>query len=235
MAIMVLKQGPVYYLGTYEMYLFYEYIAEAYATLGDAENAIKYYAKYLQLFLGDRAVIEKLRVLSANRVRGNGLSFRREPSTDPFSLGSVALFVIPAVVAGSFIPAMRAALRPEPQHAMGPYLGQTRPGRRPVVFAPGFVSTGDPDIAHGNIAIAPDGGEIVWSFFHSASRTFRTWRSRRVEGRWSAPERGGSEPMVSPDERFLFFYVDHDIYWVDAGVIEEVRARLLTHPNEDAT
>ena len=287
------------------------------------------------------------------------------------------------------------------QHATGPYLGQSPPGRRPEVFAPGIVSTGDPDIVHGNIAIAPDGREIVWSFFQSADRTFRTWHSRQVGGRWTAREpppftadgnafalsfapdgqrlfftsnrpwpqdwgawpgpqalestkiwyvdrvadgwsgprildrranhglravspavdgtlytagirrirtvngdygsleglppplddtgrsggghpfvapdesyvvfndtwqdhrgygifisyqlsdghwtdpvnlcevlqmaRGGSEPMVSPDGRFLFFYANHDIYWVDAGVIEEIRARLLSHPSEEAT
>ena len=64
LAIMVLEQGPTYYEGTYEMYLFYTYLAEAYSALGDRENAIRYLAKYLELFPNDQAVIEKIRVLS---------------------------------------------------------------------------------------------------------------------------------------------------------------------------
>jgi hypothetical protein len=64
LAIMVLEQGPTYYLGTYEMYLFYNYLAEAYSALGDRDNAIRYLAKYLELFPDDAAAIEKIRVLS---------------------------------------------------------------------------------------------------------------------------------------------------------------------------
>jgi hypothetical protein len=64
LAIMVFKQGPTYYLGTYEMYLFYSYIAEAYSALGDSENAIRYFSKYLELFPNDQKVIEKIQALS---------------------------------------------------------------------------------------------------------------------------------------------------------------------------
>ena len=98
------------------------------------------------------------------------------------------------------------------QQPDGPYLGQTPPGRRPAVFAPGIVSTGDPDIAHASIAVSPDGAAIVWTFFHESDRTFRTWWSRKVNGRWTAPSRppfasDGNATSLSfaPDGRRLFF------------------------------
>jgi len=110
----------------------------------------------------------------------------------------------------------RAVASPPPQGNVlpltGPYLGQTPPGRRPEVFAPAVVSTGDRDIVHASIAVSPDGAEIVWSFFHESDRTFRTWWSRRVNGRWTAPGRppfasGGDAASLSfaPDGRRLFF------------------------------
>lgn len=64
MAIMVLKQGPIYYRGTYEMYIFFTKIAEAYQKLGDRKNAIMYLAKYLELFPNDKKMIERIRALS---------------------------------------------------------------------------------------------------------------------------------------------------------------------------
>jgi len=104
------------------------------------------------------------------------------------------------------------ALPARQQHPTGPYMGQTPPGRRPEVFAPGIVSTGDPGVAHGNIAISPDGREIVWSLFHESDRTSRTWWSRQENGRWTAPSRppfasGGNAASLSfaPNGGRLFF------------------------------
>lgn len=98
------------------------------------------------------------------------------------------------------------------QQPVGPYLGQTPPGRHPEVFAPGIVSTGDPDIAHASVAISPDGAEIVWAFFHESGRTFRTWWSRQVGGRWTAPSHppfasagNAASPSYAPDGKRLFF------------------------------
>ncbi len=60
MAIIILKQGPLYYSGLMEMYIFYRYLAEAYLKIEDKKNAIKYYLKYLELFPYDFKTLKKL-------------------------------------------------------------------------------------------------------------------------------------------------------------------------------
>lgn len=69
MAILVLKQGPLYYTGAFEMYIFYRMLAEAYLKISDKKNAVKSYAKYLELFPNDSTVIQKLKAISDETIK----------------------------------------------------------------------------------------------------------------------------------------------------------------------
>lgn len=60
MAIIILKQGPLYYSGLMEMHIFYKYLAEAYLKIDDKKNAIKCYLEYLELFPYDYKTFKKL-------------------------------------------------------------------------------------------------------------------------------------------------------------------------------
>jgi ankyrin repeat protein/poly(3-hydroxybutyrate) depolymerase len=66
----------------------------------------------------------------------------------------------------------------------GPYLGQSKPGLVPRLFAPGIVSAEEHET---NIAFTPDGLELCVSGI-SADQTRRWIRFMRLEnGRWTAP------------------------------------------------
>ena len=95
----------------------------------------------------------------------------------------------------------------------GPYLGQGKPGRKPEVFAPGFVS-GRYGL-HSNIAFSPDGREAFWSIMiPPRGRGYgsgKTLVSRQVEGRWTYPVEamfGGipldDVPIFHPDGTKLY-------------------------------
>lgn len=93
----------------------------------------------------------------------------------------------------------------------GPYLGQTRPGIEPVVFAPGIVSDG---LINRDIAMMPDGKEI---YFCSAAGNYNytaIYFTKLKNGRWTKPEvlsfasdpgYMNLEPFISPDGKKLYF------------------------------
>jgi ankyrin repeat protein len=83
--------------------------------------------------------------------------------------------------------------------------------------------------------IAPDGSYLLFTRFgHEDNHGFADlWISFRDEnGRWTEPLNLGERinsvagicPIVSPDGSMLFFNGSGDNYWVDAGVIEKLRA-----------
>ena len=86
----------------------------------------------------------------------------------------------------------------------GPYLGQRPPGRTPVVFAPGIVTS-----RHSSVTISSDGTEIYWS-------DDRIYGTRYENGRWTAPaalpfsrlEDGDDGPKLTPDDRTMYFNSD---------------------------
>lgn len=90
----------------------------------------------------------------------------------------------------------------------GPYLGQTPPGNKPVVFAPGIVSTG---LYTRDMAISKDGDEIYFSI--SDGGLSAILETRLVKGRWSEPAiasfsgRGylDFEPHLSPEGKNFYF------------------------------
>ena len=76
----------------------------------------------------------------------------------------------------------------------GPYLGQTPPGAKAELFAPGLVSTGMTERA---VAISPDGREV---YFELAFGQVVTIMVTRIEGRrWT-------EPVVAPFAADLGFF-----------------------------
>lgn len=76
----------------------------------------------------------------------------------------------------------------------GPYLGQELPGRQPELFAPGIISTGLADL---NSVFSPDGKE----FYYAVDIGLDLFDAQ------SRPENGST-----------------DIYWMDAGSVDELRA-----------
>ena len=57
---------------------------------------------------------------------------------------------------------------------------------------------------------------------------------KRNNGSWTVPENLGPRvntanheicPVISPDGKYLFFLKNHSAYWVDANIIEELRAK----------
>jgi ankyrin repeat protein len=112
----------------------------------------------------------------------------------------------------------------------GPYIGQPRPGRVPALFAPDIVSTHT--FQHGTVAFSPDGSEAFWASSLPQAEAGYTvggiMTSRRVNGRWTLPERapfsrpriGDDVPFFHPDGSKLFFISSRDggresIWWVD--------------------
>jgi ankyrin repeat protein len=96
----------------------------------------------------------------------------------------------------------------------GPYMGEPPPADEPRIFAPDVVAS--PWGHHGNISFSPDGSEAMWSAYEvtpdSGYVSGTIWTSRRIDGRWTAPqqasfamERGDDVPFFSPDGQRLFF------------------------------
>ncbi len=93
----------------------------------------------------------------------------------------------------------------------GEYLGQTKPGRKAEVFAPGIVNV--PHTIHSNIVFSPDGREAFWSF---AFDNDRTMVSRLENGRWTYPRRAVFQgisledvPFFHPEGKTLYDLARH--------------------------
>jgi hypothetical protein len=90
----------------------------------------------------------------------------------------------------------------------GPYLGETPPGTRPVVFAPGIVSTG---LYTRDIAMTKDGKEIYFCISDAAITGI--FVTKLVNNRWTEPAIASFsgkgffdfEPHISPDGTKFFF------------------------------
>ncbi len=91
----------------------------------------------------------------------------------------------------------------------GPWLGETRPGKAPVLFAPGFVSTG---LYERDLAVTPDGKELYFGIMGADFAVIAV--CRLVDGKWTGPEIApfsadpaylNLEPCISPDGKKFFF------------------------------
>jgi hypothetical protein len=91
----------------------------------------------------------------------------------------------------------------------GDWLGETPPGDEPVIFAPGFLSTG---LYDRDLAATPDGDELYSTVVLGNYDTAAILVARRVDGVWSEPviapwsgQYKDFEPAISPDgQRFYF-------------------------------
>lgn len=96
-----------------------------------------------------------------------------------------------------------------PAHPSGPYLGQTPPGKTPVVFAPGIVSTGAHEFS---FSTNSDATEIYFARGTGPNNVKQIMVTRQVNGVWTGqaplfPDFQGEqfEPCVTPDGRYLYF------------------------------
>ncbi len=123
-----------------------------------------------------------------------------------------------AVLAQEFQrPTRRDAMRRthDPINPRGPYLGQTRPGMIPKVFAPDFICSRDG--SEYSIAFSPDGNEIYFSRYTPGDDSNSIWVTRQVNGVWTWPRRAeftgrcyNSEPFVTRDNRRIYFISNRD-------------------------
>jgi len=93
----------------------------------------------------------------------------------------------------------------------GPYLGQTPPGPKPQIFAPGIVSTG---MYERDLAMTPDGQEIYFGVTSPSFSYSVIMVTKQVDGHWTAPEvapfsgnpdHQDLEPFITPDGKRLLF------------------------------
>jgi Tol biopolymer transport system component len=110
----------------------------------------------------------------------------------------------------------------------GPYLGQTPPGMRSEVFAPGIIST--PDLYEMNSIFSPRGDEFYYVISTTAPEEkaegvyfYVMMQTRLVNGTWTKPEQvpfSEEFSMVdiafSPDGNRLYFCSDKPSPWTDA-------------------
>jgi len=87
----------------------------------------------------------------------------------------------------------------------GEFMGQLKPGKKAVPFAPGIV--GVKNSFHGSITFSPDGDEAYWSVYNNK---FYNFLSKRVNGKWTLPDTvasisTGDSPFISPDGNKLYF------------------------------
>jgi len=92
-------------------------------------------------------------------------------------------------------------------------------------------------IPGGNPYVSPDESYILFNkkwlgkFGYGIFISYRTKDDRWTEPinlleRLNAP-RGGSQPVVTPDGKYLFYYAKGKFYWVDAKIIEELKTQKI--------
>jgi len=83
----------------------------------------------------------------------------------------------------------------------GEYLGESKPGKKAVPFAPGIISSRN--AFHGSLTFSPDGTEVYWSV-----QGYNLLGSKKVNGKWTLPEivvPDADIPFITPDGKQLFF------------------------------
>ena len=114
------------------------------------------------------------------------------------------------------------------QTLQGPYLGQTTPGDKAEIFAPGIICT---TLNERDITFSPDLKEIIFGVLEKPYCVFVS--VKYINGKWSTPEllpfcgkHDDVEPQLSPDGNRLYFSSDrpvndsdstddYDIWYVD--------------------
>ena len=126
--------------------------------------------------------------------------------------GERRIRAIPLIVLASMFIGTGTAGASEPEsppvvltELTGPYLGQEPPGRTPLLFAPGVVSTG---VEHSAAMFTPDGTEVWFGRMFPAA----IYSMELRDGVWTVPrpapfstEHGELYPYLSMDGRRVYF------------------------------
>jgi hypothetical protein len=155
-------------------------LAEAYLRLEDQDKAERYYAKSVELNPANQNGKDNL-----SEIRGHKLDAASE-TKEPLR----------------FQPGAKTNINK-------PYFGQTPPGSKPRIFAPGIVSSAASfDFS---VTFSPDGREFYYCQRKDGGRN-TIMVSRWEKDGWTAPEEASfskgfpsTEPHITPDGRKLFF------------------------------
>lgn len=87
----------------------------------------------------------------------------------------------------------------------GEYMGQAKPGKKAVPFAPGLIS--GQYSYHGSVVFTPDGNEMYWSVEVVKEMSTSIFTSRLVNGVWTQPKffSKGDVPFISSDGKKMFY------------------------------
>ncbi len=92
----------------------------------------------------------------------------------------------------------------------GEYLGCSPPGRKPVLLAPGIISS--PVLEHSAPSFSPEGKQILWSMFKTNPYRMALMYMQIRDGKWTVPEeigftdgKGGDFPLFSNDGKTFYF------------------------------
>lgn len=83
----------------------------------------------------------------------------------------------------------------------GEYMGQPKPGKKAIPFAPGIVTN-----QHGSIVLTPDGNEIYWSINERPGEVSLI-STKKKNGKWPKPvmlKKDIDVPFISPDGSKLY-------------------------------
>jgi hypothetical protein len=145
------------------------------------------------------------------------------------------------------LPAQEATTTPAGGGSL-PYLGQTPPGDKPVIFAPGVVSKGN---AHGRLVVSPDCQDLFWTTFvgPASDGVARMMQVTRTAKGWSAPfvpsfvpANSSAQPLFSPDGKKLIFASRQNDGWsfqyvekTDSGWSQPKRDGFIPNPTSSFT
>ena len=124
------------------------------------------------------------------------------------------IYIFILIFLGSLILCKPISAEPEkPSPEMkGDYLGQLKPGKKAVIFAPGIISVdGKYEFA---VSFAPDGNEVIYTSADPKTNAYRIMHSKVELGKWSVPtvlnlSRGARkeemEASFAPDGSHIYF------------------------------
>lgn len=102
----------------------------------------------------------------------------------------------------------------------GTYFGENASGTEPVIFAPGYVSTGLEELV---MTFTPDGSECYWSIMFAGFETILS--SRMENGAWTKPEVASFAgkyydgwPSIQPDGKKMFFHSSRPVTDSTSGI-----------------
>jgi hypothetical protein len=111
---------------------------------------------------------------------------------------------------------------------IGRYIKKGGGYTEPEIFGP-EVNKPDSFDAHPNVA--PDGSFIIYDSNRTEGKglyiTFLKKNGSWSQAKYLGKEFSGSCSTLSPDGKYLFFEKNHDIYWVDAKIIEQLKPDAL--------